>query len=749
MFTITKPFERELNFTRAYKESINLDKATRELNCLKEQIPQSFVPFRKENEILVGRVNYALIGFHPSYNGPYSLDALGYLMDEPKCQVLLEKERNNLTPEEITEIEEMIAFWQKESTNTKTRNNMTDSMKKSMTGDNYDEEIGACYPLYRIAGIHLDAPKLFRYGLSGLIELAEQKKASKPESIALYDGMIGALELIRDSIQLYIEYILIEIKKCGENDRRIELNKILETLIAIKDNKPQTLQQAIQLLTIYMLATNTREMGRIDIYLGDFYAQDIKNNTISYEYAVRLIVNFFDIIEEELARDTRAIIGGKGRDNEKNADKFSYAVLDALDLRPYSLQPQVSLRYYKGMDEGLLNRSIEILGKGLTFPIIFNDDANVDSVMKAMNVDRETAEQYAFFGCGEYMIDHKSIGTPNAVINIAKVLELVFNNGIDPITKKQIGLDTGELDDNMSYEELLGRFQMQLDYFADLSGSFKELVYDMCNQECSFLLISALYDDCIEKGKAVFDGGIEHLGGTVETYGNITVTDSFTAIKKVVFEDKIFGITRLRTMLQADFKNFENEQKILLDAPKYGNDNDYADSIAVDINSRICNSIRRQSERTRLDSVLVVIINNSMNVAMGSGTGATPDGRNAHIYLSNANSAFNGCDKEGITALMKSMAKIDTTIHAGSTQNFKFSPSMFEDKQKMKMLLWGFFALGGNSTSITVVNQADLVDAMENPDKHENLMVRVGGYTARFNDLNAATKKDILERTAY
>ncbi len=749
MYNPIKPFERELNFTRAYKESINLDKATRELNCLKEQIPQSFRPFRNDSEILVGRIDNALVGFHPSFEGKNSCDVLGYCINQDKCFDLLEKVGSTLKKEEVSEIKTMIEFWRTESTTYKTRKKMTDKMLQSMTGDNYNAEIGACYPLYRIAGIHLDAEKLFNYGLNGLIALIESKKVSKKDSTNLYDAMIGSLELIKDTIQLYIEYISDEIKKCKNEDRTQELNTILQSLITIKDNKPQTLQQAIQLLTIYMLATNTREMGRLDIYFGDFYANDIDNNLITHEYAVRLVVNFFDIIEQELARDTRAIIGGKGRKNESNADKFSFVVLDALDLRPFSFQPQVSLRYYKGMNEDLLNKSLEILEKGVTFPILYNDDANVDAVMKAMKVDKSLAEQYAFFGCGEYMIDHKSIGTPNAVINVAKILELVFNNGLDPITGKNIGLGTGICDDSTTYEQIVERFQKQIDYFADLAGDFKELVYDMCNEEASFLLISTLYDDCINRGKAMFDGGIEHLGGTVETYGNITVTDSLTAIKDVVFNKKAFGITKLVEMLQDNFVGFEKEQKMLLDAPKYGNDNDFADDTAVEINKVICNAIRRQSERTRMDSVLVVIINNSMNVYMGECTGATPDGRKARLYLSNANSAYNGCDKEGITALMKSMTKLDTTIHAGSTQNFKFSPAMFADKTRMKMLIGGFFALGGSQTSMTVVNQADLEDAMIHPENHENLVVRVGGYTARFNELNMQTKKDILERTAY
>jgi len=751
MYTENKPFERELRFTKAYQNNINSDKAIREYECLKEQIPQSYRTLKKDNDILAGRIENALLGFYPIFAGSDELDKTAYCINEDKCYALLDsmKKEGGYEQSYLDEIQEMISFWHDEDTVTKTRKRMTKEMEQSLTGDNYNTEIGACYPLYRIAGIHLDAKKLFRYGLNGLIELINKKAIEKPESKPIYTAMIGSLELLKDVCQLYIDEMDVLSSKCNDENRRNELALMKKSLQNIKDNKPETLHEAVQLITLYMLSNGTREIGRMDDYLCEFYVNDIKNGTITREFAVRTIVNFFDIIEEEFTRDTRAIIGGFGRENEKAADEFSLVVLDALDLRPYNFQPQVSLRYYKNMDQRLYDRSLEILSKGRTFPILYNDDVNVASVMNAMEVPKEVAEQYAFFGCGEYMISGKSIGTPNALINLAKVLEVTLHNGVDPLTGKKIGLTTGEISDNITFEELMERFQKQVDYFADLSGSFKELVYDICNEESSFLLASILYDDCINRGKAIFDGGIEHLGGTVETYGNITTADSLTAIKEVIFNQKQFTLTKLVEILKADFVGFEKERKALLDAPKFGNDYDDADEIAVRVHEMICHAIKRQNKRTRLDSLLVVVINNGMNVGMGNCTGATPDGRKAKVYLSNANGAYNCQDKEGITALMKSMTKMDTSIHAGANQNFKFSTDLFQNKEKIKMLLGGFFDLGGQQTNISVVNQKDLEDALIHPENHENLIVRVGGFTARFVQLDTKTQQEILTRTAY
>lgn len=753
MYKNEKAFEREIKFTNQYKKYLKQDKATREYECLKEQIPQSFRTLKnKDTEIFAGRIENALIGFYPIFAGTDELDKAGYCINEDKCKALLKKieREKNYDEEYINSVKEMIAFWHEENTTTKTRKRMSTKMEKSLTGDNYNTEIGACYPLYRIAGIHLDAKKLFHYGLNGLIDLVKQKAEQNKESAPLYEAMAGTLGLLKEVCQLYADELLTLLLACNNEERKKELTLMRQTLLNIKEDKPKTLQEAIQLIILYMLSNGTREIGRLDDYLGDFYAKDLEKGIITRDFAVKMVVGFFDIIEEEFTRDTRAIIGGYGRKSVKNADEFALVVLDALDLRPYNYQPQVSLRYHQGIDERLYDRSLEILGKGRTFPILYNDDVNIKSVMHAMNVSQDIAEDYAFFGCGEYMLSGKSIGTPNALINIAKVLEVTLHNGVDPMTNKKIGLETGVITDETTFGELMSKFEKQISYFADLSGSFKELVYDVCNEESSFLLASILYEDCIGRGKALFDGGVYHLGGTVETYGNITTSDSLFAIKEVVFEQRKCTMTQLIEMLKVDFVGYEKEHQALLAAEKFGNDYEGADDIAVRVHEMVCHAIRNQKERTRLDSLLVVIINNSMNVGMGNCTGATPDGRQACHYLSNANGAYNGRDKEGVTALMKSMTKLDTAIHAGANQNFKFSTDLFNgNREKIKGLLRGYFALGGQQTNMSVVNQKDLEDALVHPENHENLMVRVGGYTGRFVQLDQKTQQDILKRTAY
>lgn len=750
------PFERELNFTKAFKKHINSDKATREYHCLKEQIPQSFLTLKnKDSDIFAGRISDARVGFYTLFAGNDGIDKCGYCIREDLSRKELEALIQSEAYEEsyLNEIKEMLAFWHDRYTVTKIRDNYSDDMIRSFPDDyDYHVKTSAIYPLYRIAGVNLDFKKLLSHGLPGLIELIESKlpTAKDDKSKALYESMIGSVRILKSVCKMYESEIGRLAEECLDVDRKNELLLMQESLGNIQRSKPKTLHEAIQLITLYMLATGSREMGRIDNYLGEFYTRDKEAGRITREDALRMLICFFDIIEEELIRDTRAIIGGVGRGNVEAADEFALLVLDTIEMRPLNYLPQISVRWHKNLNTRIFERSLEILAGGSTFPMFYNDEVNVPAVMRAMDVTRNVAEQYTFFGCGEYILEGKSIGTPNALINMAKVLELTLNNGVDPVTGKFIGLKTGEVKDLTTFEVLVENYWKQMQYGVDLAGKFKELVYEGCNQDGSFLLVSILMDDCIERGKSIFDGGLYHLGGTIETYGNITTADSLAAIKEVVFKQKKFSISKLVEMVQADFDGYEHERSLLKNAPKFGNDNEIADEMAIMVHEGICNMIRNQRNKIKLDSLLAVVINNGTNVGMGQKTGATPDGRKAFVPLSNANSAFNGCDREGVTALIKSMTKLDTSIHAGANQNIKLSPNLFgKNKVVGKQLLNSFFELGGQQTNLTVVNQKDLEDAMIHPENHENLLVRVGGYTARFVTLDKDIQKDILKRTAY
>lgn len=743
--------ERELTFTDIYLNNQQENKAVRELRTFELQVLHYFVTPR-EDDLIAGRIDRPFVTISPCLEGD-DIDKVGYAIDEASCREQLALIEQDSTYDESYAacVREMIAFWHDECTNAKIRARIPKEQLPLIPSDDYLNFRAALHPLYRVAGLHLDFKKLYQYGLCGLIDLVQgyADKADEDKR-PLYESMIGALKLLIEVLRQYEADTRERLAACTDDAKRAELQKMLDALVNLQTAPPQNFREALQLQAIYMLSSRSVELGRVDNYMGAIYKKSLEEGSVTREEAIRLLNNFFSIIEEEHGRDTRAIIGGVGRDDPQTADEFAMLVLDVLELRKFNFYPQVSLRCYKGMNEAPYMRSLELLSQGYPFPLLYNDDVNVPSVMRAMDVPRKVAEQYSFFGCGEFMLDHMSCGTPNTALSVAKVLESTLFNGYDPLTGAEIGPHTGEFTNDTSFETLMARFKNQLDQFCDVSGSFEELLYDVCNEECSLLLASVLHDDCLERGKAVLDGGLHHLGGTVETYGNVTAYDSMAAIKHVIYEQKQMTPEHLLEVLKADFKGYGQEYTLLKNAPKFGNDDPRADDVAVELHEYVCNAIRRQRERTRLDSFLVVIINNSMNVALGLHCGATPDGRKANTHMSNGNSPVGGADKQGLTAMLRSMTKMDTSIHACGNQNLKLSTSFFgPDYTGARAVISSFFEMGGQQLNLSVVNQADLEDAMIHPEEHENLVVRVGGFSARFVTLEPNVQRDILQRTAY
>ena len=757
MYQPNRILERELEFTKVYRENIGQPKALRESRCMEAQMATYFVTMQPQ-DLIAGRISRPYVVFAQCMEAD-GIDKTGYCIDVANCEKELKRMKadDSYSEEDCMQAEEMLRFWKTENTNTKIRHQFPKSWAGSMGGDDYVHDNAAIHPLYRLAGVNLDFKKLFRLGICGLRDEALRlaQETQDPEKKNFYEGVAS----VQESLRRVMEQYTTEAKRLAgqENDRvrQQELLQMAECLEHIQTAPPKSMQEAVQLQCLYMLASRAVEIGRIDDYLGEFYRKDIKNGRITHDQAVRLLDNFFTIIETQCGRDTRVIIGGMGREHEKSADEFAMLVLDVLEVRREHFYPQISLRYYKEMNQDIYDRALRILGSGSTFPMLYNDEVNVPAVMRAMDVPKKVAEQYSFFGCGEYMLAVQSIGTPNTALNVAKVLELVLHDGINPATGTlsgplAAGQECKKLRDITAYEELEELLKTYLTFFIEIAGGFEELVYDVDGKEAEFLQFSCLQDDCMARGRGMLNGGYRYLGGTVETYGNITLADSMEAIRKVVFEEKRCTLQELVEALDCDFSGKELLQQELLDAPKFGNDNVEADEIAVRLHEFICQTIRDQRNRTRLDSFLAVLINNSMNVTLGQFVGATPDGRNAQKFLSNGNSPYNGQDKEGLTALILSLTKLDNSIHAGGNQNLKFSRSMFDgDLTRIKSVLGTFFDLGGQQVNLSVVCQKDLEDAMVHPESHENLVVRVGGFTARFIDLDKKTQQDVLTRTAY
>ena len=248
----------------------------------------------------------------------------------------------------------------------------------------------------------------------------------------------------------------------------------------------------------------------------------------------------------------------------------------------------------------------------------------------------------------------------------------------------------------------------------------------------------------------MLSGGIDGLAATLESYGNINTVDSLAAIRTCVYEEKTVTKEQLLEAMAHDFVGFEDVRARLLSAPKFGNDDERADDIARDLHAFEADCIRAQAQRVGLASFLMVVINNSANTYLGRFTGASPDGRRARTFMANAINPVGGMDRNGPTAMLNSLLKIPSEHHAGTVQNMKFSRGLMErSPEKLRALLDAWFAGGGTQAMITVVGKKDLENALRQPDQYRSLLVRVGGFSARFVELEPDVQQEILSRTLY
>jgi pyruvate-formate lyase len=747
-------FSMELNFTEAYRRTQGQHIAVREAKCLRAQFPAIFTQIQNADR-LAGRVEWGAVGFSP-HNGPPDC---GYAYFCNELKIIDAIENGSIPRDQRDAVMGMLHFWKTESTQSKVEAAFTEKMIPVLSrGElaalpcNFKPMIAI--PLYRMAGVFLNYRKLLSLGIPGLAaEAISYRDRVKDDGgdYFLFEAMLTAVGVVTDSCLFYRDQALMLAGKTADSARSAELRTLAGVLHNLTVSRPGTFYEALQLTWIYTLMCGSLELGRMDSFLGDFYVNDIERRAISEAEAKSLLHSLWRLINETFrVVDGRVIIGGKGRANEGNADALAMLIMEAARTYGKSVLPQLTLRFYEGMNSSLMDRALSLITEGYTYPLLYNDDVLVPAVAKAHCVPVVEAEQYMPLGCGEIVLDHMGYGTPSGALNVLKALEVTMRNGFDPVSGKQLGLATGSLDDFSTFEGFFKAFKRQLAHFIEILADQEELEYSISGEIAPFLYLSLLYDDCLARGRGMFNGGVRYLGGSLETYGNVNAADSLTAIKAVIFEQRLISPERLLEALDHNFVGYERERRLLLDQPKYGNDDLAADSLMVELHDFLCNTIRDQAKRTTLDWYLNVIINNSQNTTLGRWVGASADGRKAGAAMANANTPAGGNDRKGITALINSIVKPDSTIHAGSVQNLRFGKDFVcRDRGKFEAILKTYFKKGGSQAMVTVINRGDLEKALSNPESYRNLVVRVGGFSARYVELSKDVQLEILSRTTY
>ena len=731
--SISEQLEIMEAYTKAHAQNRGKDKAIREIECLKTIYPRLFRSI-EEDDLIAGRLDFLPIGF----GSVTSVGGVGHYCVFHKLRAFKEELE---TQAEKDRVDALYDYWQENDVKSIY---CQDVLNEDTTG----RFIDCKYPFMataRLSGMMLDYQKLVTLGLPGLMELIQSYPSNE-----FMKASLEALQLFKKVIQKQIE--LIEQVSTKNPKRQKDLELMKSDLVFISEHKPQTFHQALQLFWLYALCAGCINYGRMDIVLGPFLKHDIDAGIIDEQEAYRYLKSLWKMIENRRTTvNGRIIVGGQGRKDVEACDLFTRICLRVCKDTRY-VEPQFTLRFDKNTPKDILDMAYDCIASGATYPTLYNDDVNVRAVEYGMRVSKEIAQQYIPFGCGEFVIQGKSVGTPNTLLNLVKIMQLALNEGYDPMDGiyKAGPVKVLPIQKLTSFEAFYDQYKALLDYYFDLSVYAQKHSYEIMNQEVSFLFTSILMDDCLSRQKALLDGGVQILGGTNETYGNINASDALYAIKTLVYDQKKYNLKELNDAALNNFEGNGRLHKEILRLPKYGNDQMDVDEMANDLFEYVAKGIRSRGIENGMDYYLIVISNNQTNTDWGHQTDASLDGRLKGVYMNPANNPQGYAATNGPTAVLNSLSRFQAKYHGGSVQNIKFTPRMMhEDEEKVKLLFKTYFEKGGCQLMVTVVDHGQLEDAQKHPEKYPDLIVRVAGYSAVFVNLTKDVQDELLSRTLY
>lgn len=724
-------------YTETHKAASALSKEEREVACLRVLYP-ALLRSIEPQDLIAGRLDFLPIGF----GCVTSVGGVGHYCVFHK----LTKFKEQLPQSEHPRVDALYAYWLDHDLKTKY---CKDALKDDIVGMFIDCD----YPLIataRLSGMMLDYRTLMKRGIGGLRSRITALQKEKGDN-AFYRASLECLDLFGTCCDALKEKAQRDLTS-ADAARAADLCRMIDALDKIKSDAPETFYEALQLFWLYALLAGVINYGRMDDVLGTYLKHDLDSGLLNEDEAFRLLRSLWTMIESRRTTvNGRIITGGRGRRDPEAADTFTRIAMKVAQSCRY-VEPQFTLRMDRNTPEDIFDAALDTIGQGATYPTLYNDDVNVPAVMHAMRVDETTAEQYVPFGCGEFVIQGQSTGTPNTCINLLKLLQISLNGGIDPMdgVDKSDGVSLLPAEELTSFDSLYAQYKRLLDHYFDLSIAAQKRSYEIMNEEVSFLFTSILMDDCLGRGKALLDGGVRYLGGTNETYGNINASDSLAAIREVVFEKKLTTLPALRDVANADFEGQEWLRRQLWEAPKYGNDDDRADALANDLFQFVANGIRDRGIAAGMQYYLIVISNNQLNTEWGRRTAASYDGRHKGQFMNPANNPQGGANHSGPTAMLNSLAKFDAGLHGGSVQNIKFTPDFFNNRREViKQMFRVYFARGGCHLMVTVVDHGVLEDAVKHPENYRDLIVRVSGFSAVFVNLEPDIQKELMSRVLY
>ena len=580
------------------------------------------------------------------------------------------------------------------------------------------------------------------------IELSLEKYADEPKKCETLSSMKLTLTGFSKMIENYAdeaERLLVNKDYSAER-----LGFIIENCRALTKGRPETFAQALQLVwfchnAFVMEGRYAMALGRMDQYLYPFYKSDIEKGIITDDEVVELLENVFIRLQNDIVN---ICIGGQNINRECEINNLSFCILRAVGNCNVP-GPNLSLRLTSDTPQDFLDECLKVIGTGLGYPALMNDDVNIEA-LKKYGYDEKDVYNYCMVGCIENFITGMQPPWSDGRFDVPRFFDYLFNNGVSK-TGSSFGPDTGDVENIGSMQEFMELFEKQLSFgAAEYCAEFNRKNNSINQEYYPEPFLSCFCNDCIGRGLDINNGGSKYpsVHGAC-AMGIGTTADSLAAIEKVVFVDKKATLAEIRDALNADFEGYEDLRKELLDAPKYGNNDDFADKYAVWFIDYIASLFEKYTTRDG-GGIYVAAAANTANISAGKIINATPDGRKRGEPLSDAASPTYGRDTRGATATLNSLSKPDyTKVACGSVVNQKFSPSMFADgkRQKLSSLIRVYFSKGGQEIQINATSRETLQKAMENPENYKNLVVRVSGFSAFYVTLDRDVQTDILSRT--
>ncbi|MBR2292653.1 MAG: glycyl radical protein [Prevotella sp.] len=685
-----------------------------------------------------------------------------------------ELQRYTISQEDIDTYErEVIPYWKGKTQRERIFNHVSKEWEEAYHAGVFTE-----FMEQRAAGHTAMDGKMYRQGLLDVKARIERKIASldyiyDPEATDKQQEL-EAMAISCDAAILFAERhaALAEQMAAKEQNaqRKAELQKIADVCRWVPAHAPRDLWEAIQMYWFVHLGTVTElngwdsmNPGHIDQHLWPFYQKGIADGTLTRDKAKELIsclwIKFNNqpappkvgvtALESGTYNDfTNINIGGVDREGKSAANEISYMILE-IQEELHELQPGLSIHIADNTPDEFLLTGIKVIRQGHGYPSIFNPDTYIKELVREGKT-LEDAREGGCSGCIEVGAFGKEAYLLTGYLNTPKILEITLHNGIDPETGKKLGLETGDPRQFKTFEELYEAWHRQMVYFVNLKLSVNNYIERMFSLYAPATFLSLYIDDCIEKGKDYYSGGARYNTTYIQCTGLGTITDCFTTLKKHVFEDHRYTMDE---MLEACAKNWEGGEKmrqyIRNHTPFFGNDDEYADTIAVRVYDDLVKAIEGRPN-TRGGKTQLNMLSTTCHNYFGSVCGATPNGRFAHFAISDGTSPAHGSDSHGPTAVIKSLGKLDQTKSGGTLLNVRFVPQLLkreEDQKKLASLIRTYFKFGGHHIQFNIVDTATLHDAQQHPDEYRDLLVRVAGYSDYFNDMTEQLQNEIIART--